>query len=215
MPELVARGEDRLPDVVLLDVEMEAVQQDAAVRAADTSDVFHRFGGGVHDVLLEAVDDLDIEIGPAFFRDFHRLAHAGDAAVHSGALVFPDGKLSRPSTVNDASERAVAHILQHPGHVLEKSDTGIPDRRVRGCDIEFLREADAVGQLDACLERGIFQPVALAVAHPGHRAGIDLEDVEPEGFDLVHIGDKVGVPALCPVGVVDSDGIFHGVRVGG
>ena len=53
--------DDCVADIVLLDVEMKTVEQHPAMRAADPPDVGNAFRRSVHDELLEAIHNLDVE----------------------------------------------------------------------------------------------------------------------------------------------------------
>ena len=54
------------------------------------------FGGGVHDEMLEAVDDLEAEDDPAVFRGLDGLTHALDGSIGCRPLVFAGKEFARP-----------------------------------------------------------------------------------------------------------------------
>ena len=66
---------------------------DFAVGAADPFGKGNPFSGGVHDELLETIDDLDAKEDAAVFGGFDRFAHALDSPVGEDRLSSPGNRL--------------------------------------------------------------------------------------------------------------------------
>ena len=80
--------DDGTPEAVFLDVHVEGVEKDFAVGATDPFGKGNTFGGGVHNELLEAIDDFNAKKDAAIFGGFDRFAHALDSAVGQDLFVF-------------------------------------------------------------------------------------------------------------------------------
>ena len=96
MSEPSLRLENRVAEAVFLDVHMEGIEEDFTVWA------FHSFGegdplrGGVHDKVLETINDFEAEDDPAVFRRLDGLTHAFDGSVGCRPLVFARKEFARP-----------------------------------------------------------------------------------------------------------------------
>ena len=89
MAEPVASFENGAADAVFLDILMERVEEDFAVRAFHAFGKCDAFGSSVHHELLEAIHDFDAEKDVVVFRSLDRLAYAFDG--FAGASGLPQG----------------------------------------------------------------------------------------------------------------------------
>src|ERR1700680_5318727 len=99
---------------------------DFAVGAADPFGKGNPFSGGVHDELLETIDDLDAKEDPAVFGGFDRFAHALDSPVGEDLFVFAGQELARPGTVIYLRHDRAVHTLPRERVILQNSHAVLP-----------------------------------------------------------------------------------------
>src|SRR3984957_14769035 len=180
---------------------------DFAVGAADPFGKGNPFSGGVHDELLETINDLDAKEDAAVFGGFDRVAHALDSPVGEDLFVFAGQELARPATVIDAGHDGAVHMLHRSRHLPEKSDALFARVGVLRGQVHIGSHADAVSEAQARIRGGAFERVPLRIAHTGDFRRVDFKNIEATFFRSTDKLDGFRVPVLGPVSEVYSDGI--------
>jgi len=206
MAQVLACSADRLGEEILFDVDVECVEHHGGVGAAHFLHVGDGFLARVEQILLEAVDDLHAEGDVVGLGSLHSDLHAGHAAIPVRALVaHAGGQGSRPIAVDDATQVAAAHLADPLRDLLQEGDPFIPDGLFLRGQVIFLGQPDAVRQGDIPVVGVRLQRPALLGGHLANRAAVYLQQVEPDVGHLVHERVEVGIPVVCPVGVVNPD----------
>src|ERR1700736_3925502 len=187
---------------------------DFAVGAADPFGKGNPFSGGVHDELLETIDDLDAKEHAAVFGGFDRFAHALDSPVGEDLFVFAGQQLARPGTVIDAGHDGAVHMFHRSRHILEKSDAFFARGGVLRGQVHIGGHADAVSEAEARVRGGAFERVSLRIAHAGDFRRVDLKNIEATFLGSFDKLDGLRVPVLGPVSEVYSDGVHKLMQIG-
>lgn len=158
MPEHALRGADRAADVVLFDIHMEGVEHDLDGRHIDFAHERHSLGGGVEQIPLEAVQDLETVIHAAIAGDPADFADVCDAAGPVSGLVDRPGVIDRPVAVNAAADGVDIEDLKFPEQIdIELFRAGSHGRIGAG---EVLRGVRAVsGSQENAVVGGAFPEV--------------------------------------------------------
>ena len=106
-------------DAVFLDILMEGVEEDFAVRAFHAFCECDPFGGGVHYEMLEAIDNFEAEDDTAVFRGLNRLTHAIDGSSVRDPFVFTGHEFARPGAVIDSRHYCAAHVFHRSSKILK------------------------------------------------------------------------------------------------
>src|SRR5260370_12165096 len=205
--------DDGATDAVFLDVHVEGVQMDFAVGAADPFGKGNPFSGGVHDELLETIDDLDAKEHAAVFGGFDRFAHALDSPVGEDLFVFAGQQLARPGTVIDAGHDGAVHMFHRSRHILEKSDAFFARGGVLRGQVHTGAHADAVSEAQARIRGGAFERVSLRIAHAGDFRRVDLKNIEATFLGSFDKLDGLRLPVLVPVSEVYSDWVHNLIQI--
>ena len=209
--QVVPGVQDGLDQVVLLDVHVEGVQQHLGVGALQPLDEGHALGGGVEQVLLEAVDHLAAVEDAVVLRHFHQLLHGVHRQVLLAALL-----VHGDAVVGHGLPAGVGHTVEHGGthlgHALQDAgdmaDAGLPHRRVVAGQIVLGLQADGVGDLQAVVVGAGLQLPQLGVIVVGPLGGGHLADVKAQPGLLFHQGDVLDlVPVVAPEAIVHPNGI--------
>jgi hypothetical protein len=102
MPEPVPGLDDRITEAVFLNIHVEGIKKNLATGAADPFGEGNTFSRGVHDELLETIDDLDAKDDTAIFGGLDRLAHTFHRPFGENLFIFAGQQLAWPRAVVDA-----------------------------------------------------------------------------------------------------------------
>src|SRR6516165_2963966 len=174
----VAQTRSRLTDcpsdAVFLDIEVEGVQMDFAVRASHPLDKRNPFGSSVHQEVLEAVHDFDAKENAAVFGGFDRFSHTLNCPVGENLFVFTGKRPPRPGTVINAGHNGAAHLFHRPAYLLEKINGVFPDCSIFREHVHVGSHANAVSESEARIRRRPLERVPLRGSHPSDFLGADL-----------------------------------------